>query len=84
MTEPEFKNAVEEIKTYLRTISTNTKPSVRRSFVDGMMRGIGSIFGVALAIALIGWILNTVGIIPAFRDQVNEWQQTLENLRGSR
>lgn len=81
MTEQEFQKEVGEIKTYLQKISSNTYHPLWRSFVNGGLSGLGSIFGVALGLAAIGWILNAVGIIPAFSGQVGEWKQILENLQ---
>jgi hypothetical protein len=53
-----------------------------------MLQGVGSVVGIALAILLIGWILNALGIIPGIREQAREWQlmwkQTLEQVQKVR
>ena len=84
MTEQEFQKEIAEIKGELRRISSNTHSPVWRSFVTGTLSGLGGIFGVAIALTLIGWILNTVGVIPAFKNDVTRVQQDLDSLRGSK
>jgi len=84
MTEQEFQKEIGEIKGLLANISKHTHHPLWRSFANGMLSGIGSIFGVAIAIFLVGWILNTVGVIPAFQQQAGEWKQLLDNLQKVR
>lgn len=71
-----------ELKAYLGEINKNLqklgRPSKRQAFLNGTLTGIGSIVGVAIAITFIGWILNFVGVIPAFSNQINKWQQIFE------
>ncbi len=40
----------------------------RRSFLIGIVQGAGAILGSICAIALIGWVLSLLGIIPGFSD----------------
>jgi hypothetical protein len=84
MTEDEFKKEISEIKTELKKIDSNTYHPVWKSFITGMLSGMGSVLGVVIAVAVIGWILNTVGVIPALKDKVNSWQQTLDNFQRNR
>ena len=48
------------------------------SLSKGMLLGLGSVVGAALAVTLIGWFLNVIGVIPAFQDEAAKWQQILE------
>lgn len=84
MTEQEFQKEISEIKGELKAIRKNTYHPVWRSFINGTLSGLGSIFGVALALTIIGWILNTVGVIPAFRSEVARINQTLDQMRNTR
>ena len=84
MTEQDFQKEITEIKNELKGIRKNTHSPVWRSFVTGTLSGLGSIMGVAIALALIGFILNTVGVIPAFRNEVNRINQTLDQLRKTK
>lgn len=54
------------------------------AFLRGIMTGFGSILGVAIALAIAGYILNVIGVIPAFREQAKNWQQTLEQIKKVR
>ncbi len=87
MIEPELKTQLEKIDNHLVGIFHKTE-SLWRAFVRGMLQGIGSIVGIALAILVIGWILNVLGIIPGIREQAQEWQslwkQTLEQVQKVR
>jgi hypothetical protein len=82
MIEQDLKVRLDEINENLIQIKKNG--GVWKSFFRGILTGIGSVLGVALALILIGWILNTIGVIPAFREQAREWQQTLEDIKRIR
>jgi hypothetical protein len=79
MMDPELKRQLDQINVTLIQINKKTA-NVWRSFLHGTMSGLGSIFGVAIALIIIGYILNALGVIPALRNQVGEWQRILDNL----
>lgn len=54
------------------------------SLFNGVLSGFGSVIGAAIALAIIGWLLNAVGIIPAFKEEASRWQQLLQNAPTSR
>lgn len=87
MIDPELKTQLEKIDNHLVGIFHKTE-SLWRAFVRGMLQGLGSIVGIALAILIIGWILNTLGVIPGIQEQAKEWQglwrQTLEQVQKVR
>ena len=37
-----------------------------RAFVNGIFHGMGAVVGGIFALALIGWILSLLGVIPGF------------------
>jgi hypothetical protein len=76
MLDPELKNYLNEINANLQKVSHG--PGRWRAFFNGVLSGLGSIVGVAIALTLIGWILNIVGIIPALKNQVKQWQQVID------
>ncbi len=43
--------------------------------VRGLFTGFGSVLGAGLAILLIGWFLNVIGVIPAFQKQAEQWRE---------
>ncbi len=54
------------------------------SFFKGVLTGFGSILGAGLAIIIIGWILNIVGVIPAFQRQATEWRDIFRQSQTDR
>ncbi len=76
MIDPELRSALTDINNNLKKISGSG--GKWHSFFTGVLSGLGSIVGVALALLLIGWILNIVGVIPALKNQVKQWQQIIE------
>lgn len=87
MLDPELKEYLQKIDAHLQNIHQKTE-SVWHGFTRGALHGLGSVIGVALALVIIGWILNVVGIIPAFKEQTQIWQQnwnqTLEEVKRLR
>lgn len=81
MLDPDLKQSLDQINKNLFEINRKTRSSVWRSFVTGALSGLGSIFGVALALLMLGWILNVIGVIPALKNQVHQFQQTLEQIQ---
>jgi len=77
MIEPELKQELDLVNKNLETVSRKLGGN-RGAFFRGVLSGIGSIIGVAIAVAIIGWILNTLGYIPAFSKQVNEWKDLIQ------
>ena len=87
MIDSELKTELEKIDRNLVGIFHKTE-SLWRAFVRGVLHGIGSILGVVLAVMIIGWILNILGILPGFKKQVQQfqtmWQETLEQVKKVR
>ncbi len=84
MNDLQIEKELAEIKGELKKISKNTHGSVWRSFFTGTLSGLGSIVGVAIALSIIAWILNSVGVIPAFKNEVSRINQTLDLLQKNR
>ncbi len=50
----------------------------------GILTGLGSVIGAGIAIILIGWFLNVIGVIPAFQKQAQEWREAfMQTQQGS-
>lgn len=72
-----------ELKQYLETLNGNVVKVGQglpwwRSLLHGAMSGLGSVVGVAIAVVLVGWLLNIIGIIPAFKREADSWRQLLQ------
>ena len=72
-----------ELKQYLETLNGNVVKAGQglpwwRSLLHGAMSGLGSVVGVAIAVVLVGWLLNIIGIIPAFQREADSWRQLLQ------
>jgi hypothetical protein len=44
----------------------------------GFIGGLGSVLGAGIAIILIGWFLNVIGVIPAFQKQAEQWREVFD------
>ncbi len=44
----------------------------------GLLTGFGGVIGAFIAVLIIGWVLNIVGIIPALRQQATAWRDSLQ------
>ena len=84
MIDPDLKKELDDINVHLTQIKKNSGSSMWKSFATGTLSGLGSVFGVAIALAIIGWVLNTAGVIPAFRGEVTKLNQALDELRNSK
>lgn len=81
MIDPELKGYLERIEAELVHMRKETV-SLKSSLVRGLIYGAGYILGAALILVIIGWVLNIVGIIPAFNNSVKEFKDALIHIRG--
>lgn len=63
MTDERELRQLKEIKKELSEIKVRTA-DFKRTFVSGALYGAGALVGGIATIAIIGWILNLLGIIP--------------------
>lgn len=82
MIEPELKTHLTKIEKeiiVLRKEMTTLWPV----FIRGVVNGAGYVVGAAIILTLIGWMLNIVGVIPAFTKGVNEFRASVERIGGT-
>ena len=82
MIDPELKshlNHIEKEVIVLRKELTNLRPV----FIRGVVNGAGYVVGGAIILTLIGWMLNAVGVIPAFTQGVNEFRASIDRIGGT-
>ncbi len=45
----------------------------------GILSGFGYVLGAGIAIILIGWFLNVIGVIPALNNTAEEWREAFRS-----
>ena len=79
MIDPELKNHLEKIEdelSHMRKASGGLWHTLWR----GTVYGAGYVVGAVLIVIIAGWILNIVGVIPAFSREVTDFQTALGNI----
>ncbi len=79
MIDPELKHHLERIEAELKEFH-RTSTSLSATLTRGLVYGGGYVIGAVLVVLLVGWILNIVGIIPVFNDQVREFRAALDHV----
>ena len=80
MIDPELKSHLEKIEdelSHMRRVSTGIWYTLWR----GCIYGAGYVIGAVIIIVIAGWILNIIGVIPAFSREVTDFQTVLKNIR---
>ena len=72
-----------ELKEYLKTINANIEQVNKgnnwwKALSNGLFTGFGYVLGFVIALVVLGWVLNIVGIIPAFKKEVDDWRRLLQ------
>lgn len=79
MIDPELKHHLEKIEAELKDFH-KTSTSFSSTLKRGLVYGAGSVLGAVFVVIIVGWLLNIVGIIPAFNDQVTEFRAALDRV----
>lgn len=58
--------------------------SYRSAFGKGVLYGLGSIIGAGMAIILIGWFLNVIGVIPALKTTADQWRSAIQQVQDNK
>ena len=77
MEDHETKKHLERIEKSVEHLDKSTT-GLWRIFRNGLFYGAGYVVGGIIILALVGWILNVVGVIPAFANQVNDFKNAIE------
>ena len=76
--EPDLKNQLQAIQVEINEVSDKLGGN-GWAFFRGLLGGFGSVIGAFLALLIIGWALIIIGIIPALKNKVDQWQATLQS-----
>lgn len=79
--EEDREKRLTEIETTLKDIYKVLRPTRWQMFVQGMWRAVGYLFGLILAIAIVGWLLNIIGLIPWLSDFSESMKEILNLAR---
>ncbi len=82
MIDPELKTHLENIEKEI-IILRKSMTAFSLVFMRGTVNGAGYIVGAALVLTLIGWVLNIIGIIPAFTQGVTEFRASVDRIGGT-
>ena len=50
----------------------------------GLLYGLGTVIGAAMAIILIGWFLNIIGVIPALKKTSDQWRSAIQQVQENK
>ena len=75
----ELKNRLEEIQKSLSSMEKSLRKPTRWGFVaEGLWRGVGYLIGLVIAVAIFGWLLNIVGVIPFLNNFSQDMKEILQ------
>lgn len=77
MDDQEFQKQIENINLNVEKINHRVGGSAMALW-RGVLAGFGYVIGAFIAILIIGWVLNAIGVIPAFKAQVESLKDTLQ------
>ena len=81
MIEPELKEHLSILENKLDTLSRKDRHWTQ--FIGGVFYGLGYVTGAVVLIVIIGWIMNIIGVIPAFNHYVGDFKNALDTLSNS-
>ncbi len=82
MIDPELKSQLKSIEKEVITLRKDLT-SFSQVFLRGLINGAGYVVGAVIILTIIGWVLNVIGIIPAFTQSVNEFRESIDRIGGT-
>ena len=73
---------IDELNTNLAGINSKLG-NMWFAFGKGLLTGLGSVLGAGIAIILIGWFLNVIGVIPALSNTATQWREAFQATQQS-
>lgn len=83
MISPELDKHLKKIEKELSSIESESSSSNNIWLVlwRGFIYGAGYVIGAVIVLAIVGWILNVVGVIPALDHQVAALRAAVERIK---
>jgi len=72
---------LENIENTLKDIQKILQPTRWEMFVQGLWRAVGYLIGLILAILILSWLLNIIGLIPFMTEFSHDMKEVLINAR---
>jgi hypothetical protein len=82
MIDPELQHYLSGINQHLVDIKKQQKQGIWRLFFNGMFSAFGYIVGLFVFVFVLGFILNKLGILPAWREQVKTFQSLIDKAQS--
>lgn len=80
MTEHDLGGSVAELNENVKYIRRRVGGS-GMALWRGIMSGFGYVIGAFVAVLLIGWVLNALGVIPSFKAQIDSLKSSLQQVQ---
>ena len=81
MIDPELEKHLAEINNNLVQIKKKTKTGIWRSFFNGIFSALGYLVGLTIVVVVVGWFLNKVGLLPAFKKQLADFSDFISEAK---
>jgi hypothetical protein len=62
----------------------NKMGSYKSAFGRGILTGFGYVLGAGVAVIIIGWFLNVIGVIPALKDTAEDWRSVFQQAQDTK
>ena len=77
--DPQTQKEIRKVESLLGEIKENTESRPAKSFINGILYGGGVVLGTIVAVALVGWLLSVLGVIPGFDILAHKFSDILQN-----
>jgi hypothetical protein len=74
----QVQDEAKKVEVLLGEIRSNTQARPSRSFINGMLYGGGVVLGTLVGVALVGWLLTVLGVIPGFDVLAHKFSDILQ------
>lgn len=81
MIDPELKEHLLVLESKLEIVAKKERHLTQ--FVGGVFYGLGYVTGAVVLVVIIGWILNIIGVIPAFNSYIGDFKNALDSFNSS-
>lgn len=81
MIDPELEKNLKEINNNLAEIKKKTRTGIWHSFFNGIFSALGYLVGLTIVVVIVGWFLNKIGLLPAFKKQLADFSDLISETK---